>query len=399
MGFLYDEQLEAVRKMHNGCILNGGVGSGKSRTALYYYYTLFGGGIDDNFRKPPTNPLPLYIITTAKKRDDLEWEAEMVPFAMRDVVDVKIDSWQNISKYKDITNSFFIFDENRLTGSGAWVKSFIKIAKSNKWIILSATPGDCWADYIPVFIANGFYKNRTEFLKMHAVYSRYAKYPKIDYYINEGRLDRLRRGTLVPMKKNKIAERVKHVQWCSYDRDLYSKIHKERWNVFADRPIINAAEFCLCLRRCVNSDLSRSLACIEIAEKYKRVIIFYSYDFELEILRGIDWPDGTFVSEWNGHKHEEIGDGHERFVYLVNYAAGSEGWNCITTNQIIFYSLNYSYKSMEQAAGRIDRINTPYDELHYWYLCSHSGIDLAIRKALKSKENFNEKAFLGQNIL
>ena len=203
--FMYDYQLEAVQNMSNGCILNGGVGSGKSRTALYYYFTTHGGKIDINKYIKMKDVKDLYIITTARKRDTLEWESEMGPFMLSKSEpklykhNIVIDSWNNIKKYVGVQNAFFIFDEQRVVGSGTWVKSFLKIAKQNEWILLSATPGDTWSDYIPVFIANGFYKNKTEFSREHIIYSRFSKYPKIDRYINTGRLIRLRNKILVNM--------------------------------------------------------------------------------------------------------------------------------------------------------------------------------------------------------
>ena len=205
--FLYNYQMDAVNKMRNGCILNGGVGSGKSRTGLYYYFKEQGGSIDPDYVPMKPRPKDLYIITTARKRDTLEWEGELAPFLLSTYPNqnqfygnkVIVDSWNNIGKYSDIKGAFFIFDEQRVVGSGAWVKSFLKITKVNEWILLSATPGDTWMDYIPVFIANGFYKNKTEFCREHVVYSRFSKYPKVDRYLNTGRLIRLRNNILVDM--------------------------------------------------------------------------------------------------------------------------------------------------------------------------------------------------------
>lgn len=396
---LYDYQLKAIKQMRNGCILCGGVGSGKSRTALGYYFKENGGGLGENYI-PMKKPQNLYIITTARKRDTLEWEGDMCPFLLSSNPDVNIysnevivDSWNNIGKYKDVKNAFFIFDEQRLVGNGAWVKSFLTISKFNKWILLSATPGDSWSDYIPVFIANGFYKNRTEFTRDHIVYSRFTKYPKVDKYINTGRLIRLRNRILVDMDfERKTISHHEDVN-CEYDIYAYKSMIKNRWNPWTNAPIVNAAELCYSLRKIVNSDDSRQANLLELLEEHPRAIIFYNFDYELEILKDIYYGENVLIAEWNGHKHQEIPRGN-RWVYLVQYTSGCEGWNCITTDTIIFYSQNYSYKVLKQAEGRIDRLNSPYRDLYYYHLKSKSGIDLAISKSLKQKKKFNEGSFI-----
>ena len=396
---LYDYQLKAIKQMRNGCILCGGVGSGKSRTALGYYFKENGGGLGKEYI-PMKNPQNLYIITTARKRDTLEWEGDMCPFLLSSNPDVNIysnevivDSWNNIGKYKDVRNAFFIFDEQRLVGNGAWVKSFLTISKFNKWILLSATPGDSWSDYIPVFIANGFYKNRTEFTREHIVYSRFTKYPKVDKYINTGRLIRLRNRILVDMDfERKTISHHEDVN-CEYDIYAYKSIIKNRWNPWTNAPIVNAAELCYSLRKIVNSDDSRQASLLELLEEHPRARIFYNFDYELEILKDIYYGEDVQIAEWNGHKHQEIPRG-DKWVYLVQYTSGCEGWNCITTDTIIFYSQNYSYKVLKQAEGRIDRLNSPYRDLYYYHLKSRSGIDLAISKSLKQKKKFNEGKFI-----
>lgn len=388
---LRDYQQEAVNKMRNGCILNGGVGSGKSRTSLAYYFTQMGGKLYPYSRM--TNPRKLYIITTARKRDTLEWEQELVPFLLSKEEDgVVIDSWNNIKKYTNVEGAFFIFDEQRVVGSGAWVKAFLKICKANEWILLSATPGDTWSDYIPVFIANGFYKNKTEFIREHVIYSRFTKYPKIDRYINTRRLVRLRDRILVDMDFHR--DTIPHHEdiYCGYDAMIYKEIGKNRWNPYKDEPIVNASELCYTWRKLVNSDESRQTALLEIFEKHPKMIVFYNFDYELDILKGMYYGDDVEIAEWNGHKHQAIPD-TEKWVYLVQYTAGCEGWNCISTDTIVFYSQNYSYKTLEQARGRIDRMNTPFINLYYYHLKSRSGIDLAISRALKNKKQFNERKF------
>ena len=400
---LYDYQIDAVKRMKNGCILNGGVGSGKSRTALAYYYLRNGGDpaslCGDNYIPMDDPPKDLYIITTARKRDTLEWDGDMAPFLLSTHTDVSlysnkvvVDSWNNITKYKEVTGAFFIFDEDRVTGSGVWVKSFLKIAKSNEWIILSATPGDTWQDYIPVFLANGFYKNKSEFIREHIVYSRFSKFPKVDRYLNTGRLIRLRNNILIDMDFHR--DTIPHHEdvYVSYDISAYKDICRNRWNPWEDRPIENAAEFCYSLRKIVNTDEARQVALLQIIEKHPKAIIFYNFDYELDILKKLYYGEDFEIAEWNGHKHQEVPKG-EKWVYLVQYTAGNEGWNCVRTDTIIFYSQNYSYKVMTQAAGRIDRLNTPYKDLYYYHIKSRSGIDLAISKALKNKKKFNERKF------
>lgn len=396
---LYEHQIKALQKMKNGCILNGGVGSGKSITSLAYYYTLEGGKIGGKKHTKMRNPRDLYIITTARKRDTLEWEGELAPFCLSTHPEVNgysnkvvVDSWNNIRKYEDVKNAFFIFDEQRVVGSGAWVKSFLKITKYNEWILLSGTPGDTWTDYIPVFIANGFYRNRTEFLQEHVVYSRFSKYPKIDRYLNTMRLERLRRNVLVNMDFDRPTTSHHEDVFVKYDISTYKDMMKNRWNIWENKPFKNASELCYSLRKVVNSDESRLVSVLELFEKHPRVIIFYNFDYELELLKSLYYGEDVEVAEWNGHKHQPIPE-CESWVYLVQYNAGAEGWNCIKTDTIIFYSQNYSYKVMVQSSGRIDRLNTPYTDLYYYHLKSRSGIDLAISRALKDKKKFNEGKF------
>lgn len=393
--FLYDYQMEAVNKLRNGNILCGGVGSGKSRTALFYYFKEQGGWIDKNGYSPMKNPKKLHIITTARKRDTLEWEGELAPFLI-DPKDVVIDSWNNIGKYKEITNAFFIFDEQRVVGSGEWVKSFLKIARGNNWILLSATPGDCWSDYIPVFIANGFYKNRSEFIREHIIYKPFSKFPQIDRYVNTGRLIRLRSRILVDMDFDR--QTVSHHEdvYCTYNISTYKDVMRNRWDIYRNEPITNASGLCYILRRVVNEDESRQMALLDIVADHPRVIVFYNFDYERDILKSISYindGDCLDIAEWSGHAHQPVPDS-EKWVYLVQYTAGCEGWNCIKTDTIVFYSQNYSYKTMEQASGRIDRLNTPYKDLYYYHIKSRSGIDLAISKALNQKKKFNESKFI-----
>lgn len=399
---LFPHQEEALGRLKTGSILWGGVGSGKSITGIAYFMKT---QCEYGYRTGR-----LYIITTARKRDTGEWEGELARFGLStDIsksyngIQVVIDSWNNISKYVNIQRAFFLFDEQRVVGYGKWTKSFLKIARENDWILLSATPGDCWMDYLPVFIANGFYKNKTEFQRDHVRFNRYnTKYPQIIGYMNTKLLEKHRDDILVGMSFTRSTEPHHIYLTCAYDKVAYDSVMRSRFNPYTQEPIQQAGELCLVLRRIVNSDGDRIERLEEIIFSHPKAIVFYNYDYELELLRdfvhklsefeNLDWGYG----EWNGHKHEPLPVG-SRWIYAVQYTAGAEGWNCIETDTIIFFSQSYSYKAMVQAAGRIDRINTAYHDLYYYYLTSNSKIDLALRRALKEKRNFNESAFVGRN--
>ena len=392
---LYDHQVEALKKLHNGSVLCGDVGSGKSRTALaYYFINQCGGNLKINGSgsfKDMTDPRDLYIITTAKKRDSLEWLKEAAPFCL-DNVKVTVDSWNNIKKYDKVFGAFFIFDEQRVVGYGAWTKAFLKITRKNKWILLSATPGDTWSDYIPLFIANGFYKNKTEFNEMHVVFNRFSKYPKIDRYVDTGILVKHRNDILVRMEDQRTTHH-NHINVpVEYNKKDYLTLIRKRWDPYDNEPIAETGKLFYLMRRIVNEDTSRIDAVDEILRKHPKVIIFYNFTYELELLRNYLCTNQIVYREWNGEKHEELPTGNS-WAYLVQYSAGAEGWNCISTDTIIFYSQSYSYRMTIQAAGRIDRMNTPFKELYFYHLVSAASIDIAIRRALAQKRNFNEKSF------
>ena len=388
---LEDYQWDAVEKLGNGKILCGGVGSGKSRTSIAYYFCKECGGLIDGWYRgydelylPMKNPKDLYIITTARKRDTLDWEKELVLFRLpcEEGPKITVDSWNNIGKYTGVSDAFFIFDEQR-------VKAFLKIAKQNRWILASATPGDSWSDYIPVFIANGFYRNRTEFKAEHMLISYHHNFPVITGYTRVGKLRRLRDSILVDMDYDHPNTRYNEVLLCDYDSEKYKEIIKKRWNDEENRPIQSVSEFYMLLRKCVNSDPSRGEMILKIIYDNPKLLIFYNYNYELEILRNLPYPEGTEVKEWNGGRHDEIPKS-DKWVYLVQFSC-VEGWNCTDTNVCVFYSQNYSYKTMEQASGRIDRKDNKYRELYYFHLRSGAPIDIRIFRAIRQKKKFNER--------
>lgn len=394
---LYPHQKKALERLRTGSILWGGVGSGKSITSIAYFFTKVCGG--DPFKEEyvfPTKPRDLYIITIAKKRDDLEWEEECARFALSTNpknsicgIKVTIDSWNNIKKYIDVKNAFFIFDEQKVSGYGAWSKSFIKISKNNDWILLSATPGDVWSDYIPVFIANGFYRNKTDFVTQHVVYQRGTKYPKIERYVNTMKLIRYKTEIQIPMESLSKKDKKTIFINIPYDKQKYKEILKTRWNPYTNSPIKNASELCQVLRKNIHNPDIRIEEIYKVFKEYKKLIIFYNFDYELETIRSITFSP---VYEYNGHKHDSL-PSEDEWIYAVQYNSGAEAWNCIKTNVIIFYSPNYSYKIMKQSAGRIDRITSPFDVLYYYIFRTYSGIDLRILEALRNKRTFNENDF------
>ena len=217
-------------------------------------------------------------------------------------------------------------------------------------------------------------------------------FPKVDRYLGVGKLMRLRDSILVDMDFKRQTNSHHEDVFIPYDIPMYKDTMRRRWNPYTNAPIVNAAELCYTLRKIVNSDEARQVALLQLFEEHPKMIVFYNFDYELDILKGLYYGENVEVAEWNGHKHEPVPKS-KSWVYLVQYTAGAEGWNCITTDTIVFYSQNYSYKIMQQSAGRIDRLNTPFSDLWYYHLKSRSGIDLAISKALKEKKKFNERAF------
>lgn len=399
---LRPHQVAAVGQMKTGSILKGGVGSGKSITALYYFFEQECNGVFEDrelWYVDEEHARPLYIITTARKRDAFEWERECIRFGLcrdrelsRWDIPLVIDSWNNVSKYCNVCGAFFIFDEQKAIGAGKWAKSFIQIAKKNHWIMLSATPGDSWMDYIPVFVANGFYKNRSEFLREHVVFDRFAKYPKVNRYINEQHLLNLRNQILIdmPFARETVAHEVD--LYVDVNNELVGRVAKDRWNIFEDRPIRDAAEYCAVLRKISNSSEERIQETKRLIRENPKLIIFYNFDYELDILRQICSELGVYYAEWNGHKHMDIPKG-ANWVYLLQYTANAEGWECTETNVMLFYSLTYSWKQLQQCKGRIDRMTTPYSDLYYYYLRGKTDIDRMIGRALDRKEIFNEREY------
>lgn len=439
---LKPHQQKAVDELENGKILWGGVGTGKTITSLVYYFTKVMGGVTGDFGSI-RNPMDLVVITTAKKRDSLDWQEDAMKLGIGwdrqgspEGISMTVDSWNNIHKYLDRKNTFFIFDEQRVVGSGKWAKNFIKIAtkNDNQWILLSATPGDTWMDYIPVFVANGWYRNKSDFIDQHVVFNTYQKFPKVDRYTSVNKLVKYRNHILVEMPYERHTTRKTTTLDVDYDKELFEMATKRRWNPFTEAPMRDVAELFRVMRQIVNSDPHRIWTIKTLMCKHPRLIIFYNFDYELQELRklerfgrilvdgrnadsgaylkvsdvealedsesrsdglktSLEGHDKTFaLAEWNGHKHQEVPE-TDHWVYLVQYTAGSEGWNCITTDAMVFYSLTYSYKAWHQAFGRIDRLNTPFHVLNYYILKSKSMIDKAIATSLNEKRNFNENDF------
>lgn len=370
---LYPYQRKAVDRLHNGSVLCGKVGSGKSLTGLFYY-------MENHVDKP------LYIITVAKKRNDREWHRDFEALG----IDGVVDSWNNIEKYTDVKDAFFIFDEQRAIGYGKWGMAFIHIARKNNWIMLTATPGDVWMDWMCIFIANNFYRNKTDFVDQHVEYNPYSKFPQIRRYHKTDKLERFRKYLAVPMQDFRTTKLNRKYINADFDKDLYQTVVKTRFNPYTEEPIMNASEFTQVLRRIINTSERRRIHAKQEIMTRDKVIVFYNYTYELDILKEICQELDRAYYQWNGQKHEAIPDA-ETWVYLVQYTAGAEGWNCITTDTILFYSLNYSYRIMEQSEGRINRVNTSFENLYYVYLKSPASIDDAIERSIRSKKKFNER--------
>lgn len=375
---LTDSQAATVKELSSGNILVAGVGSGKTYTSIAW----------------ASQYLPereLIVITTAMNRNKGAWHESIEACG---ITDYTVDSWNNIHKYQHKETCVFIFDEQRVVGYGKWSRSVINISrKDNVWILASATPGDTWMEYITVFIANGFYKNKTEFLYNHVEWMPHVKFPMVKQYHSIELLEKYRDSIIVTMVVDRHTKRHKHYTYCQYDVMDYKTVGETLINPYTEYPIQSASELSQTLRRIVNESEDRQNKALEMMRSIDKLIIFYNYNYELELLRELAKLTGKHLYEYNGHKHEFVGK-EKQWIYLVQYTAGAEGWNCITTDSILFYSVNHSYKKMEQAMGRIDRMNTPYTSLHYYFMTSKATIDMATLRAINNKKEFNESLWV-----
>lgn len=371
-----DYQKRAINQMHNGCILCGGVGAGKSLTSLGYIDKVYPSGT-------------VYIITPARKRNTGEWFDDIRKNDM-DETRFVVDSWNNLSKYKDVKDAFFLFDEQKVSGKGTWAKSLIRIAKSNQWILLSATPGDTYDDYATVLIANGFVRNRTTWYDEYCVTKSQPFFHIVDHK-NKDVIDMMIRRIFIKMdyqSDKKRIERVIPIQARSAGEE--KEILMTHKAPGAQMPFTTFAAAIAYVRMNCYDKSKKTEALRKIIEKHKKIIVFYNFLSEkLEIERAAIDANVT-INFYNGQRHDPIPDTDE-WVYGVQYNSGAEAWNCITTNAMVFYSPNYSYKTMEQAHGRIDRVNSPYECLYYYMLLNELNIDNKVMNALSSKKDFNEK--------
>lgn len=371
-------QRDAVDRMHDGCVLLGRTGSGKTMTALGYWLKVHA-------------QQDLYVVTTPAKRDAMEWEGDSAKLGQY-LPPERVVSWNKIKDFEYLESAFVVFDEQRVSGSGKWVKSFLKIAKSNDWILLSATPGDVWIDWLPLFIANGFYRTRTQFTDRHVIWDPHTRYPRIKRYIEEDRLERCQEAICVYLASPNPISRMVHDELVSYDSRKYAEVTRKRWNPFEVRPMMDAGELCRVQRRIVLENVCREEALERLLKGHPRALVFYSYNYELEAIKAVCERLGRSYGQRNGHRHDPVPVSKEPWVYIVQYQS-ADAWNCISTNIAILYSLPYSWRQQEQAMGRIDRMNTPFDELHYYRLMTDSTIDNAILACLDRKETFNERVY------
>ena len=379
-------QEEAIQKLHSGSVLYGATGSGKSLTGLAYYMRCW-------------SHLDLYIITTSKKRNAGEWEEEIAKLGCPPPK--AIDSWNRLKNYRMVSDAFFLFDEHKVGGHGKWAQSMITIAKKNKWILLTATPGDVWDDYASIFIANEFVKNKTTWNEDFCIFDRISKYPKIIGYQREDVLKNMRDAVLVPMEYQSEKVPIPYVipYKVDHEEEAYVLARRKSLRHPEMRAFRNTSAMFAYMRMNLPDKESKIQALADVLKKEPKAIIFYNFTpekYEIEnAARQVNIP----FFQYNGQIKDNVPDG-DTWVYAVQYTAGAEAWNCITCRTVIFYSMNYSYKVMTQAKGRIDRCNSPFDELHYYYFISPDfEIDQEILNALTRKEKFNEEALANKHFI
>ncbi|WP_368076685.1 SNF2-related protein [Clostridium tyrobutyricum] len=124
-----------------------------------------------------------------------------------------------------------------------------------------------------------------------------------------------------------------------------------------------------------------------------RIIIFYNFNKELEIIKKLCEKLDKPISIINGAvKDLDNFNQYNNSITLVQYQAGAMGHNLQKSNKIIYFSLPLQSELFEQSKKRIHRIGQE-KTCFYWYLITQNSIEEQIYQTLKERRDYTNKLF------
>lgn len=124
-----------------------------------------------------------------------------------------------------------------------------------------------------------------------------------------------------------------------------------------------------------------------------RLIIFYNFNGELEVLRDLCASVERPVSIICGNiKDLSSYEKSKDSVTLVQYQAGAMGLNLQKSNKIVYFTPPLSSEFFEQSKKRIHRIGQDRTCFYYYLICSGS-IEEKIYRTLAMRKDYTERLF------
>lgn len=391
---LYNFQRQLLNSIEENYIIAADTGTGKTMMAIHHYL------------KHNTGE-PLLILAPPQKIKEGGWQRELDFVASHYNIEIPYDiiSYGVLSKrWKEYKDWFLVMDEchyvkNPTSQRG---KAAINLTKqSTNFLLLSATPSsNGWGDTIAYMIMFGYYKNKTQFLKEHAVYNRidYGNGPVnvVSDYRDQEKLQKLYQSFSIKLAKEDCLDLPPLVFEKVHFKPSkeYNIIKKDR--VLGEELFDNISKLQHGLRFYANQADKLKYTEMLLEGTEENVIIFYNYKQENEELKKIAKKLKKKVFEVSGSKtnlpDKEKWTSLKNSVTIVQYQAGAAGIELQYANIVIFHTPTYSYQDYEQALGRAYRNGQTKKVTVYQYITKNT-IETSIYQALAAKKDFTEELF------